>query len=318
MTKKSQETFVGVDVSKAMLDVAVYGEKEVTQWTNDEQGIADLLQQMSGREPTLIVVEASGGYELPLVSAFLAAGLPIATVNPTRVKNFAKAIGQYAKTDKLDALLLATFAERLRPEVRPLKTADQQALSQLMNRRRQLVRMLTAEKNRRDTTFDEMLIHLQKHIDWLVAEIDELETQLHKYIRTCQDWQAKATLLRAFKGVGKIATFTLLADVPELGTLNRKQIASLVGVAPVNNDSGKRRGKRRIFGGRASVRSVLYMVALSASRTNPLIKPFYDRLVANGKPKKVALTACMRKILTILNAVIRDMRYLSSAELALR
>lgn len=302
------EFFIGIDVSKAQLDVACFGEKPVSQWTNDETGIAALTDELIARAPTVVVLEASGGYEMRATFALLEAGIPVAIVNPTRVKNFAKAIGQYAKTDKLDAKLLAHFAERLRPEVRPLKSDEQARLSQAITRRRQLILMLTAEKNRRETTFGDMLSLLESHIAWLEAQIASVEALMHTFIENSEDWQAKRSILTSFKGVGKVTAFTLLADLPELGTLNRQKIAALVGVAPLNNESGKRKGKRRIFGGRASVRSVLYMVAMSAARRNETIKPFYERLVAAGKPKMVALTACMRKILVILNAMIRDMK----------
>lgn len=308
MTAKNDEIFVGIDVAKAMLDIAVHGEPTVTQQPNDDDGIAAVVATLAELAPTLIVVEASGGWEMELVAALAAAGLPVVVVNPTRVRYFAKALGQYAKTDKLDARLLAHFAERVRPEVRPLKQGEQARLSQVISRRQQLVKMLTMEKNRRSTTQGEMRIQLDSHIAWLKAEIKELNDKLHQLIDACPQWQAKEKVLRSMPGVGPVTALTLLADLPELGQLNRQKIAALVGLAPVNNDSGPRKGKRRIFGGRVSVRCVLYMAALSASKTNPVISEFYQRLVAKGKAKKVALTACMRKLLVMLNAMIRDMQ----------
>lgn len=308
MTAKNDEIFVGIDVAKATLDIAVHGDPAVTQQPNDADGIAAVVATLAKLAPTLIVVEASGGWEMGLVAALAAAGLPVAVVNPTRVRYFAKAMGQYAKTDKLDARLLARFAERVRPEVRPLKQGDQALLSQVISRRQQLVKMLTMEKNRRSTTQGEMRTQLNSHIQWLKAEIKALNDKLHQLIDASPQWQAKEQVLRSMPGVGPVTALTLLADLPELGELNRQKIAALVGLAPINKDSGNKQGKRRIFGGRVSVRCVLYMAALSAAKTNPVISTFYERLVAKGKAKKVALTACMRKLLVMLNAMIRDMQ----------
>ena len=308
MTAKNDELFVGIDVAKATLDMAIHGETAVAQQVNDDDGILAVVERLNGLNPTLVVVEASGGWEMNLVAALAAAGLPVAVVNPTRVRYFAKAMGQYAKTDKLDAHLLADFAERIRPEVRPLKQGDQALLSQVISRRQQLVKMLTMEKNRRCTTPGEMRLQLDHHIQWLKTEIAALNDRMSQLIDACPQWQAKEKVLLSVPGVGPVTTLTLVADLPELGDLNRQKIAALVGLAPINKDSGPRQGKRRIFGGRASVRSVLYMAALSASKTNPVIRTFYERLLAKGKPKKVALTACMRKLLVMLNAMIRDMQ----------
>ena len=308
MTAKNDEFFVGIDVAKATLDIAVHGETTVTQQPNDDDGILAVVDCLNDLNPTLVVVEASGGWEINLVAALGAAGLPVALVNPTRVRYFAKAMGQYAKTDKLDARMLACFAERVRPEVRPLKQGDQALLSQVISRRQQMVKMLTMEKNRRSTTLGEMRTQLDSHIQWLKAEIAELNDKMRQLIDACTQWQAREKVLLSVPGVGPITMLTLLADLPELGDLNRQKMAALVGLAPINKDSGTKRGKRRIFGGRASVRCVLYMAALSASKTNPVIRAFYERLLAKGKAKKVALTACMRKLLVILNAMIRDMQ----------
>ncbi len=308
MTAKNDELFVGIDVAKATLDIAIHGETAVSQQPNDDDGILAVVERLNGINLTLVVVEASGGWEMNLVAALAAAGLPVAVVNPTRVRYFAKAMGQYAKTDKLDARLLACFAERVRPEVRLLKQGEQARLSQVISRRQQLVKMLTMEKNRCSTTQGEMRTQLDSHIQWLKAEITKLNDKMRQLIDACPQWQAKEMVLRSMPGVGPVTALTLLADLPELGELNRQKIAALVGLAPINKDSGPRQGKRRIFGGRVSVRCVLYMAALSASKTNPVISEFYERLLANGKAKKVALTACMRKLLVMLNAMIRDMQ----------
>jgi transposase len=308
MRTKSAGPFIGVDVSKATLDTAVDGETRVQQYANDEAGIAALAAFVTEHQPTLVVVEASGGWEMDLVASLAAAGLPAAVVNPTRVRNFAKATGQYAKTDKINARVLAHFAAAIQPPVRSLKTGDQAQLSAVISRRQQLVTMLTMEKNHRVTTRNEMREQLERHICWLEAEIADLNEQLELLVAHCAEWQDKKKVLMSVKGVGVVTATTLLADLPELGSLNRQQIAALVGLAPLNKDSGRKRGKRHIFGGRAAVRSKLYMAALSASRTNPVIRPFYERLIANGKLGKVALTACMRKLLVILNAMIRDMK----------
>lgn len=308
MTLKHKEIFVGIDVSKTSLDIAIHEVQDVSQQNNDDEGIAAIVASMIERVPTLIVLEASGGWEIKLVAALAEAKLPVVVVNPTRVRNFAKAAGQYAKTDKLDARLLARFAATMRPQVRPLKTQEQALLSSIISRRQQLVRMLTMEKNRRVSTHATMRDQLENHIQWLATEIAQLNDQMRDLILAWPLWQANEKILASVPGVGPVTTLTLLADLPELGTLNRQCIAALVGIAPINKDSGRLKGKRRIFGGRASVRSVLYMAALSASKSNPVIRDFYQRLLAKGKPKKVALTACMRKLLTILNAMIRDQK----------
>lgn len=300
------ELYVGIDVSKETLEMAFDGEAAVTHLRNEEEPIRLLSAQLVERAPTLIVVEASGGCEIDVVSDLRAAGLPVALVNPTRVRYFGKASGQYAKTDKLDARLIASFAATMKPPVRPMQEGEQVELAQVVGRRRQLVKMLTMEKNRRATTRGAMCDQLVRTIDWLSTEIDQLNDLLKEMIQQDKQWQDKEQILLSVPGVGPITTITLLAELPELGTMNRQRIAALVGLAPLNKDSGKMKGKRRIFGGRASVRCVLYMAALSASKSNPVIRAFYERLLANGKEKKVALTACMRKLLVILNAMIRD------------
>jgi len=306
MTTRIEETFVGIDVSKNQLDVAVWKRKKVMQYANDNKGILTVVTELAELTPTLVVLEASGGWEMALVAELAFAHLPVAVVNPTRVRAFARATGQLAKTDKLDARMLAWFAQAVRPEVRTLRNEQEALLTALITRRRQVVGMLTAEKNRRHTTPGLVGERLDAHIAWLETELRCLEQEISDFIHKSPVWQEKEGLLQSVPGVGPVTAFTLLAELPELGTLNRQKIAALVGVAPFNRDSGPRRGKRRIFGGRAGVRNVLYMAALSASKTNPVIRAFYQRLLDNGKEKKVALVACMRKILVILNAMIRD------------
>ena len=307
MAQQTEDTFLGIDVSKTALDLARWGQKEVKQFANDADGIAAMVEMLSSETAvTLIVVEASGGFERAMVTELAAASLPIVVVNPTRVRNFARAKGQLAKTDKIDARMIADFGQAIRPEVRPLGTVEQQLIKALVTRRRQLIDMQTAEKNRRTSINPELLPRLQNHLDWLAAELAEIEEELNDWIAQNVHWREKRAGLESVPGVGEVTAFTLLAELPELGTLSRQKIAALVGLAPFNRDSGRFRGRRHIFGGRSDVRSVLYMAALSGIRFNPVLKAFYDRLVAKGKLFKVAITACMRKLLTILNAIVRD------------
>jgi len=306
MTSTSAEIFVGIDVAKGQLDMAIRDQDEMWRHANDEAGIEAMVEQLTAMGPTLVVLEASGGWEMMAVAELASAELPVVVVNPTRVRRFAQAAGRWAKTDKIDARLLAHFAAAIRPQVRPLRSEEQAHLAALITRRRQVVQMLTAEKNRRHTTHGPLRQRLEEHIGWMERERAELEKELRVMVRKSPVWQAKERLLLSMPGVGPVTSLTLLAELPELGTLNRQQIAALVGVAPFNRDSGPRRGHRRIFGGRAEVRSVLYMAALSAAKSNPSIRDFYHRLLRRGKVKKVALTACMRKLLVILNAMIRD------------
>lgn len=304
---QTRERFVGVDVSKTALDVANFGEEKVMRYENKSQGIVELLAEIStGALVTLLVVEASGGFERGLVAEAAAAKLPVVVVNPTRVRNFARAKGQLAKTDKIDARMIAAFAEAIRPDVRTLADEDQQLIKALVTRRRQLIEMQTAEKNRLGTVNPALTNRLEKHLAWLAAELADIEAELDDWIAHNTHWRETRTRLESVPGVGKITSFTLLAELPELGSLSRQKIAALVGLAPFNRDSGRFRGRRHIFGGRSDVRSVLYMAALSGIRFNPVLKAFYDRLIAKGKLPKVAITACMRKLLTILNAIIRD------------
>lgn len=299
------DTFVGVDMAKAEFVVAC--RPEGTPWTatNDSEGIAATVARLRTLTPALIVAEATGGYERALVAALAAAGLPLVVANPRQVRDFAKATGQLAKTDRLDADLLALFAERVRPTPRPLPEPVLQQLDALLTRRRQLLDMLTAERNRLEHATVLVRRSLTDHIRWLERQVADVDRDLDRTIEQSPVWRAKENLLRSVPGVGPVVSRTLLAEVPELGCLNRKQIAALVGVAPLARDSGTLRGKRLVWGGRAPVRAALYMGALVATRRNPVIRAFYRRLVALGKPKKLALTACMRKLLTILNAMMR-------------
>lgn len=305
MESTSEQIFVGIDVGKARLDVAVWGGGSPWQVRNDDQGIQLVVEQLKALSPALIVVEATGGLETWLVAELTFAGLPVAVVNPKRVRDFARSTGQLAKTDKLDAKVLAHFAQAVRPQVRPLRTEEEEHLAGLVTRRRQVVDMIISEKNRRCTTRPRLRERLDQHIAWLEGELKALDEEIEQFIKGSPLWKEKEELLQSVPGVGPVTSATLLAQLPELGDLSGKKIAALVGVAPLNKDSGKKRGKRRVFGGRASVRRTLYMATLSATKFNPVIRAFYQKLLARGKEQKVALTACMRKLLIILNAILR-------------
>ena len=296
--------FVGIDVSQARLDIAVRPGASSSH-PHNESAIAAVVEQLCALSPTLIVLEATGGMEIPLTSALATAGLPVVVVNPRQVRDFAKASGHLAKTDALDAQVLAQFAEVMRPQPRPLPDAETRALAAVLMRRRQLVEMLTAEKNRLLSAAAPIRKRVRVHIAWLERELDQTNTDLAEAIRHSPVWREKEDLLQSVPGVGPVLTSTRLASLPELGTLTNKQIAALVGVAPLNRDSGTLRGRRTVWGGRAQVRAVLYMGAIVAARFNPVIRTFYQRLLRAGKAKKVALTACMRKLLTILNAMLK-------------
>lgn len=296
---------IGIDVGKEKLDVGQSDTKRVRDWKNDEAGRAELGDWVVEQKASLVVVEASGGYETALVSELVGRGLAVALVNPTRVRAFARAEGILAKTDKIDARVIARFGATMKPQARARREEEQVALNEKITRRRQLVQMRTAEKNRLQTASPTMVAHIGGHIAWLEAEIEALEKQISQAIKANPEWTETANRVESVPGIGFVTAATLVADLPELGQLNRQKIAALVGVAPFNQDSGKKRGKRRIFGGRTSVRSVLYMATLSAIRHNPVIKDFYQRLLDKGKLKKVALTACMRKLLVILNTMIK-------------
>lgn len=302
---RTDEPFVGIDVSKSRLDVHVHERTDAWQFHNDMEGIGELITTLTRLSPTLIVVEATGGYEMLMVSEVCAAGLPVAVVNPTRVRRFAESLGQLAKTDRIDARVIAHFASVVRPPIRTLQTEEEEYLAGLVDRRRQVIVMLTAEKNRLYTSPLRLREDVQEHVDWLQGKLKALDDEIGRVIRSSPVWCEKESIVRSAPGIGPVTAATLLADLPELGTLNRQKIASLVGLAPFNKDSGSKRGKRRIFGGRASVRRTLYMATLVATRCNPVIRHFYQSLLARGKEKKVALTACMRKLLVILNAMLR-------------
>jgi transposase len=292
-------------VAKAQLDIAVRPSGEQWTATNDEAGITTLVARVQTLRPALVVLEATGGREVPLVAALAEAGLPVAVVNPRQVRDFARAIGQLAKTDALDARVLARFAEVVHPTPRPLPDVQAQELSALLTRRRQLVAMLMAERQRLDTALPAVRRHIQRHVAWLEQELADLDRTLREAVQASPLWREREDLLRSAPGIGPTTACMLLAELPELGQLDRKAIAALVGVAPLNCESGTLRGHRIVWGGRARVRTALYMATLVATRHNPLIRAFYQRLCTAGKPKKVALVACMRKLLTILNAMVR-------------
>ena len=302
----SSAAYVGIDVSKDRLDVAVLGEKQEKQADNTPQGIAGLVQQMLGLQPELIVVEATGGYQRAVVEALFWAGLAVAVVNPARVRQFARACGLLAKTDKLDAQVLAVFGQKIQPRRYASKSEAGKQLSALLVRRRQLEEMLKAEQNRLRTISQSLRGSVERIIACLKEEKKTLDEQIQQFVAQQEAWQEQTEILGSVPGVGKVTTATLLAELPELGKMDRRKIAALVGVAPMNSDSGKKRGYRKTKGGRGDVRSVLYMSTLVATRYNPRIRAQYQQLLKRGKLKKVALTACMRKFLTILNAMVRN------------
>lgn len=302
----SSETYVGIDVSKDRLDVAVLGERQEKQVSNTQKGIAELVQWMLELQPELIVVEATGGYQRAVVEALFHAGLCVAVVNPARARQFARASGLLAKTDKLDAQVLAVFGERMQPKPYTGKSEAEKHLGALLVRRKQVEEMLKAEQNRLRTTSPSLKSSVEQVILCLKEQKKRLDEQIQQFLQEQQAWQEQTEILGSAPGVGPVTTATLLAELPELGKMDRKRIAALVGVAPMNYDSGKKRGYRKTKGGRTNVRSVLYMSTLVATRYNPLIRAQYQHLLKRGKEKKVALTACMRKFLTILNAMIRD------------
>lgn len=297
--------FVGIDVSKAALDVALRPSGESWRSTNDEAGIAEVVGRVHPCKPTVVVLEATGGYERLVVAALALAGVPVAVVNPPQVRDFAKATGQLAKTDALDAAVLAHFADAIRPAPRPLPDAASQALAGLVERRRQVVGMLTAEKNRVQQALPAVRPKVTAHITWLEQALVELDGELDQMLHASPLWREREQLLRSVPGVGPTVARTLIAELPELGQGPAKRIATLVGLAPLNRDSGTWRGTRAIWGGRAHVRATLSMAALVGVRHNPVLRAFYQGLCARGKPKKLALTACMHKLLTILHAILR-------------
>jgi transposase len=297
--------FVGIDVSKAVLDRASLPEGTPRRFANDEAGMAEIVAELKESGVERIVLEATGGYETTLAAALAAANLPVVVINPKRVRDFAKASGILAKTDKIDAQVLARFGQVIVPPVRPLPDEAQRELAELLDRRMQLVSMRAQEKARLATVLPVARRNLREHITWLDECIAQFEQDLDGRLRASEAWKEKVEILDSVPGVGKVTIFTLLARLPELGQLSRGQIAALVGVAPFNDDSGKRRGQRYIRGGRREVRCVLYMATLTARQWNPAIKPFFERLTAAGKPFKLAMTACIRKLLTILNTLMK-------------
>jgi transposase len=297
--------YAGIDVAKASLDMAVHLSEQRWSFTNDDRGISEAVSCLQRVSPALVVLEATGDIEMPLTAALVVAGLPVAVVNPRQIRDFARAMGKLSKTDTLDAQVMAHFAANVQPKPRPIPDAQTRELSDIMTRRRQIVEMIVAERNRLLTGRGVVSEGIQAHIAWLEQELANIDRDLRGKIRKSPLWREKDNLLRSVPGIGPVVSATLLAELPELGTLDRRQIAALVGVAPLNRDSGNFRGKRSVWGGRAKVRAMLYMGTLVASRHNPIIRAFYQRLCAAGKEKKVALTACMRKLLTILNAMLR-------------
>jgi transposase len=299
-------TFVGIDVSKDHRDAHLRPAGEAFRVANDEAGIAALAGRLAAATTTLVVVEATGGYEAPVVAVLAVAGLPVAVVNPRQVRQFAAATSRLAKTDRIDAAVLAHFADAVRPDPRPVPDADTAALAALVGRRRQLIRIRTAEANRLGVALPVAVPGLRRHIGWLDRELDRLDGELAAAIPARPVWRARDGLRRTAPGVGPVVSRVLVAEVPELGTLSGKQIAALIGLAPVARESGRWSGTRSIAGGRAGVRAALYMAILSATRYNPAIRAFYARLVAAGKAAKVAQVAAMRKLVVILNAMVRD------------
>lgn len=297
---------VGIDVSKAMLEVAIRPNGERISLPNDESGHQALIERLRGVRPQRIVLEPTGGFELAIVQALVVADLPVVVVNARQMRQFAQAVGRLAKTDRIDADVIAHFAEAIQPQIRELPGEDQRQLEALITRRRQLVDMRSSELKRKQTAPKVIHPNIEAVIAFLSAQIDDVDGDLNKLIRSSPAWREADDLLQSVPGVGPVLAATLTALVPELGRLNRKQIAALVGVAPLNNDSGARTGKRTTWGGRSAVRSVLFMATLTARNVNPAIKAFYTRLIASGKPKMVAIVAAMRKLLTTLNAMIRS------------
>jgi transposase len=301
----SEPLYVGLDVSKQHLDLAFEPARTPRRVPHTDEGIATLITELRPLAPTLIVLEATGGYETDVATALALAGLPVTLVNPRQVRDFARALGRLAKTDALDAQVLALFAARVRPEPRPLPDEAHQALAALVTRRRQLVDMLTAERFRLSLAKGPIRRDVQAHIHWLEQRVKHTNQDLRAALKTSPLWHAATRLLQSVPGIGPTTAAVLIADLPELGRLTRQQLAALVGVAPLNHDSGHHHGIRTIWGGRAQVRCALYMATLVATRYNPVIRAFYHHLLAVGKPKRVALVASMRKLLTILNAMIK-------------
>jgi transposase len=301
-----EQVVAGIDVSKAVLDFAVLPSGELAQVGNDATGIEELSKKLKSLAADLVVMEATGGYETAVATALVSAGFRVAVVNPRQIRDFAKATGRLAKSDRIDAQVIAAFGEAIEPEIVQLPDEEARKLEALLVRRRQLVAMRVQEVNRLGLAQGAMRKSIKAHIDWLEKQIDKLDIDLTAGLRSSPAWRVKDELLRTFKGVGPMTSSTLVIALPELGQLDRRAIAALVGLAPFNCDSGVMRGRRSIYGGRSQVRTMLYMAATTAVRSNPVIRAFYERLKARGKPHKVAMVACMRKMLTILNAMVRQ------------
>jgi len=298
--------FVGIDVAKNSMEVTVDGGNESWNFPNDESGLEKLVKKMKKFSPCLIVLEATGGYESMVVALLQSKGFPLAVINPRQIRDFARSVGTLAKTDILDAKVIANFAAKIQPAPRILPTEAAKKLGDILVRRRQIVTMRTAEKNRLQQAAPSVMKRVKAHVTWLEKELSDINTELKQMIQDDPEWQEKDEIIQSVPGVGPNLSITLLVDFPELGILNRKQIAALGGVAPFNRDSGKMRGKRTIWGGRDIVRTATYMAAFSAIRCNPSLKSLFDRLIAVGKPRKVAMVACMRKLLCILNAMLKN------------
>jgi len=307
---KKRRSFIGIDVSKKLLEVGVHQSDYHFRCPNDPKNFPALITELISLRPARILLEATGGLERALLQALHAAGLPVVVVNPRQVRDFAKALGLLAKTDRLDARVLAHFAAAIQPAIRPVKAQQETELDALMGRRTQLSDMLAQEKNRRGSAATEdTRDDIEAHIEWLEERIQELDEKLKEQLKCSAVWQQKDKILQSVKGIGFVTSMSLLADCPELGQLNRHQIAKLVGVAPLNRDSGQQRGARHIWGGRAQIRCKLYMATLAAIRSNPVLKAFYQRLIDRNKLKKVAIVACMRKLLTIINVMVRENKF---------
>lgn len=303
---ESKEVFIGIDVSKKLLDVCVLPQGEVTKVENNQKGFDRLISWLDQFKGALVVMEASGGLQTPACGSLHEAGFKVAVVNPRQVRDFAKAMGKLAKTDRIDAMVLATFAEKVRPEPRPMKDKQSQHLSELMARRRQLLGMIVMEKNRLSRASKSIKRKIELNLQWLDEQLAALDQEMDEFIKGSPIWRAKEDLLMSVPGVGKVLARTLLSSLPDLGTLNRHGIAALVGVAPFNRDSGKYSGQRSCWGGRSAVRRALYMATFVAVRHNPVIRAHYEKLISKNKKFKVAMVACMRKMLVILNAMLRD------------
>jgi transposase len=304
MTNLGEKIYVGIDVSKSTLDVYIHPVNKVIKVSNDDIGFKKLKEHLPN-QITLVAMEATGGYEKQVFKKLSSFGIPVAVVNPRQIKNFAKALGQLAKTDRVDAKIIAQFAEKIEPRVIPVKEEKQEKLVELKTRRSQLIGMITMEKNRLGKAGKTVQKIIENSIKFLEQQLKALNKALQQIIGENIELSKKDKLLQSIKGVGPVVSATILADLPEFGTLNQRKIAALVGVAPFNQDSGRYEGKRKVWGGRAPVRAALYMAALAASRSNPQIKAFYKRLCGAGKKKKVALTACMRKLLVTMNAIVK-------------